>query len=285
MWYLQYINDDAGNTGRLVVATGADLKAQRWFYYDFTQSQLGAQFNEKWFDYPDLAVGSNYLYITTNVFGTKPTEQTMRGLILRVPLADLAAKNGFTYNYFSTTDVLSLRPTQGATDPMYFGSLETEASIKVYSWPESAAAPTGRSIAVRRFSDGQRISLDPNNVNWLAKINPGGQFQGRITGAWVGQNTIGFAWSAAQDSDFANPYVRGVVLNQGTLDQPKDLILWNRSFAYAYPSLVANGGGKSGLWWPMVAASFCRASPLGCSRIRSGDNPPRDGRSRASAGA
>ena len=78
MWYLQYINDDAGNTGRLVVATGDDLKAQRWFYYDFTQAPLGAQFNRKWFDYPDLAVGENYLYITTNVFGTRSNDPTLR---------------------------------------------------------------------------------------------------------------------------------------------------------------------------------------------------------------
>jgi hypothetical protein len=247
MWYLQYENDDTGNTGRLAVATGDDRKRQRWHYFNFTPTQLGAQFSEKWFDYPDLTLSKNYLYLTTNVFGTKPADTWMGSVAIRLPLSELGQSNSFTYRYFYTNDVLSLRPTQGATDTMYFGSLQSEASIRVYAWPESETNVNGKGIPVSRFSDGERISLDPNKVNWLEKINPGGQFQGRITAAWVADDRIGFAWTAAQDVQYPNPHVRAALLDRATMRLLAEPVLWNDRYAFGYPAIAPNRKGQLGV--------------------------------------
>jgi hypothetical protein len=68
-WYLQYLKDSQQNVGRLAVARGADIPAQRWRYYDFTPAGVGKWATE-WFDYPDLAADDQHLYLTTNVFTT-----------------------------------------------------------------------------------------------------------------------------------------------------------------------------------------------------------------------
>ena len=101
-----------------------------------------------------------------------------------------------------------------------------------------------------------------------------------------GPDHVGFAWTAAQDTNFTNPYVRGVILNKATLDDPKDLILWNRSFAYAYPAVVANRRGQLGVavaygggrLFPSFAVGLLQPPPP--PGRRSGDGP-----SRASVGA
>jgi hypothetical protein len=247
MWYLQYDNDNTGNTGRLVVATGDDAKRLRWHYFDFTPTQLGSQFNEKWFSYPDLALSKNYLYITTDVFGTKPTDSSSGSVALRLPLSELGQTREFAYSFFSTSTVASLRPTQGATNTMYFGALESETSIKVYSWPESATTVTVEDITVSKFSDGERISLDPNNVNWLETINPGGQFKGRITAAWVTDDRIGCAWTAAQDAHYPLPHVRAAVLDRATKRLRAEPVLWSNQYAFGYPAIAPNREGQLGV--------------------------------------
>lgn len=40
-WYLQYVQDGAGNTGRLAVAQGPDIATQQWRFYDFTPRASG----------------------------------------------------------------------------------------------------------------------------------------------------------------------------------------------------------------------------------------------------
>ena len=146
-WFLQYRRDNAQNTIRLAVAQGPDIAAQQWRTYDFTPLGIG-NWNNEWFDYPDLAVSDDNLYITTNTFSTVGTGGFTRAVILRIPLAELAGYLALNIDVWDTTTNGSLRLTQGAEDIMYFASHVSAATLRVFSWPEAGNTITSNDVAV-----------------------------------------------------------------------------------------------------------------------------------------
>jgi hypothetical protein len=245
VWFLQYVNDGSGNTGRLAVAQGSDIASQQWRFYDFTPQGVGNWSNE-WFDFPDLAVGEKFLYITTNVFSTlgNPPPFT-RAVILRLPLDKLAAYQGFSYNYFDTSQNGSLRPTQGATDTMHFGTHESTNSLRVLSWPENSTTISSDDITVQVWTRAWRfaraVAPGPDGRDWL------GRADSRITAAWLNGNDVGFAWTARQDSNFPFPQVRVAILNKDTKVITAQPHIWNSNFAFAYPAAAPNSDERVGV--------------------------------------
>ena len=178
IWFLQYIEDAGANTARVAVAQGADIAAEQWRYYDFTPQGVGGWTNE-WFDFPDLAAGDDFLYVSTNAFSTAGS--FTRSVVLRLPLADLAAYQGFTYNFFDTTQFGSLRPTQGATDTMYFGTHFSLASLHVMTWPENSTTISGMNVGVEPWSNAPRTAKGPDDRDWLGRTDH------RLTGGWAAE--------------------------------------------------------------------------------------------------
>lgn len=67
VWLLQATeNADGENVQRLAMAKTADVKIGKWRIYDITSKSVGM--NGAWLDFPDMAVGTNMLYVTTNAF-------------------------------------------------------------------------------------------------------------------------------------------------------------------------------------------------------------------------
>ena len=69
VWLLQYGPNNGpqqDNIQRLAFAKSADVAAGKWSLFDITTSGLGVK--GQFLDFPDLAVGSNFLYVTTNLF-------------------------------------------------------------------------------------------------------------------------------------------------------------------------------------------------------------------------
>jgi hypothetical protein len=67
VWLLQYDSDTkVDNFQRLAFAKTADVAAGRWRLFDITAKRLGVP--GMFLDFPDLAVGANVLYMTTNIF-------------------------------------------------------------------------------------------------------------------------------------------------------------------------------------------------------------------------
>jgi hypothetical protein len=239
IWLLQHVNDQNGNTLRIAVAHGADIAAQAWRYYDFTPQNVGT-WNGEWFDFPDLAVGDKYLYATSNTF-TTASDTFRRAVILRLPLDKLAAYQGFTYNYFDSTADFSLRPTQGATDTMYFGGHVATNKLRVFTWPEVGTSLSSADVTVAVWSDSTRVAPGPDGKDWL------GRADGRVTAAWVSGNTAGFGWTAAQDASFPFPQVRVALVDRSSKALTGEPHIWNRNYAFGYPAAAPNSDGVVGL--------------------------------------
>jgi hypothetical protein len=239
-WLLQYVEDGTRNTLRLAIARGDTLATNTWYYYDFTPDGVNAAWTRQWFDYPDLALSSNFLYLTSNMF--RLSGGWTRAVILRVSLDELAAGAGLTYNYYASTTHGSFRVTQGARDTAYWGAHTNLSSLRVFSWPENTTTVTWNDVAVTPWSDAVRAAPGPDGRDWC------GRADGRITAAWVAKGVIGFMWSAAQNPPTRPyPYVRVVRINEATKTLIAEPDLWNRNFAYCYPATAPNDRGDLGL--------------------------------------
>ena len=229
-WLLQYSADANRNTLRLAISKGLDsFQNNRWYWYDFSPDSVNSEWTSQWFDFPDLALSRNFLYITSNMFNLGESGGFTRSVILRISLDQLSAGAGLNYNYFQTSDNFSLRCTQGAQDTMYFGSHNSTTQIRVFSWPESAGGPVQNDVDLTPWSQTGYTAPGPDGRDWL------GRTDGRITGAYVAQGVIGFLWTSAQVTGSRPfPFVKHIRIN-------------DPNFAWAYPTAGINDRGHLGV--------------------------------------
>ncbi len=239
IWFLQYVNSNTGNTARVAVAKGNDIQNQNWRFYDFTPQGVGGWTNE-WFDYPELALGDKFLYVTSNVFSTQNNRWT-RSVILRLPLAELSQYQGFNYRHYSTTQIGSIRPTQGTGNVKYFGAHRSLNNIRILTWPENSDNVGLDDVQVQSWSDATRVAPGPDGNDFL------GRADGRITAAAVSGDNIWLGWTAAQDGTFQFPHVRVAVINRNNKTLVAQPHIWNAQFAFAYPAFAPNSAGQLGL--------------------------------------
>jgi hypothetical protein len=146
------------------------------------------------------------------------------------------------YSYFSTTNNFSLRCTQGATDVMYFASHNSFSQIRLFAWPENATAISARTVNVSPWSSSFNYQAPgPDGRNWLSRCDP------RITGGWVANGTLGFAWSANRMGTRPFPHVRVIRIDENTMALVDEPDIWNANYAFAYPAICPNVRGDVGI--------------------------------------
>jgi hypothetical protein len=90
VWLLQYgpkMGPQADNIQRLAFATTAEVKSGHWRIFDLTTTMLHVA--GQFLDFPDIAVGANAIYVTTNIF--TPEGQSAGSAVVRIPIASIAA--------------------------------------------------------------------------------------------------------------------------------------------------------------------------------------------------
>ncbi len=237
IWLLQYISTANGdNIFRLAVCREAQFG--NWYYWDFAPKNLNAAWKKQWFDYPDMAFTNENLFVTFNVFLGNAWE---RAVVFRFPLATLASGAALGYRWWSTTGNGSIRLCRGPSATMYMGSHNSVSQIRVFQWADTSTTIAWTDVNVRPWTAGAYSAPGPGGVNWLGRLDP------RITGAWVGNGTIGFMWSANRDTNHPLPYIRVARLKETTkalIDEPD---IWSRLSAWAYPAAAANSQGAVGI--------------------------------------
>lgn len=242
-WLLQYSADANRNTLRLAISKGlSSFQNNQWYWYDFSPDSVNSAWTQQWFDFPDLALSRNFLYVTTNIFQLGGSGGWTRSLILRLSLDQLAGGGPLNYNYFQTSDNFALRCTQGAQDTMYFASHNSTSQLRVFSWPESATGPTQDDVDVTLWAQTGYSAAGPDGRDWLGRTDR------RLTGGWVANGVMGFIWTSAQmPPDRPYPFLKVVRINESTkalIDQPD---IWNPAFAWAYGAAGVNDRGHVGL--------------------------------------
>jgi hypothetical protein len=237
IWLLQYSATPNGdNIFRLAVCQEAQFG--NWYWWDFAPKNLNAAWNKIWFDYPDMAFTNENLFVTFNAFLDRVWQ---RAVVFRFPLAAMAARSALNYRWWSTTANGSIRLCRGAGPSMYMGSHNTVSQLRVFQWADTASTISWTDVNTRPFTAGAYSAPGPGGANWLGRTDP------RITGAWVGNGTIGFMWTANRDTNHPLPYIRVTRINENTkavIDEPD---IWSRTSAWAYPAAATNGRGEVGI--------------------------------------
>jgi hypothetical protein len=237
-WLLQYIEAGNTNTLRLAVKEGATLGNNVWHWWDFQPDQVDNTWTNLWFDYPDLGLSNDYLYMTTNVFTVDGLFD--RAAVFRFPLDQLGPGGTLDYDVWSTTQNGSLRCALGARDTMYFASHNRLDQIRVWTWPESAQLSVN-DVNVSAWNQGDYVAVGPDNRNWLSRAD------GRITGAWVGNGLLGFMWTANSRGSRPNPHIRVVLLREDNKQLVSEPDIWSSALTYAYPAACPNDRGHVGI--------------------------------------
>lgn len=239
-WLLQYGRDSSGkNIQRIAYATTAKVKTGSWKFFDITPASLGLG-PKIWLDFPDLATGTNMLYMTSNAF-TSPANEWRASVVVRIQLSSFTSGTLSATRSVSTTHP-SIRVAQNCGTTAFFVAHNNTSSLQVFKWPEGSAAPTSTSVAVASWSRGPFSSVTPDGRDWLARAD------GRHTGATLAGNELWFAWGSAKGGANARPqpFVQIARINATTLSLIENINLWDPNSAICYGALGTNSNNEVG---------------------------------------
>jgi len=232
VWLLQYTEDSRGeNIQRLAFATSADVARGRWRTFDLTPELLGVP--GLFLDFPDIAVGSNMLYVSTNGFRGPRWEAT---ILVRMPLAGIRSGN-VTAQRTTSRDNFNFRVAQHCTTTAYWAAHETTSRLRVFTWREADAEPTFRDVTVPTWSDDRPlVSRGPDGRNWLARGDS------RLLGATKTGGELWFTWGSNRGGANARPqpFVQIARIDARTYALIETINLWDPRAAIFYAALATN---------------------------------------------
>jgi len=241
VWLLQYGPDTGDNIQRLAFAKSADVVAGRWRLFDITTASLGVA--GAFLDFPDLAVGANCLYVTTNIFqGVSQAGSA----VVRIRFDDIDALGGpapqLPAQHFVSMDLQSFRVAQNCGATAFFAAHQDTSTLALFRWDENAPQPTQSSVGVARWIGGNGYqSRCPDGNRWLDRADP------RITGATQTANELWFAWSVNSGSNQRrNPFVQIARIDAQNLTLIENVNIFDPDSATCYAALATNAQGEVG---------------------------------------
>jgi hypothetical protein len=265
IWLMQFWRGAGGsgsNRMRIASASPADIITSHgtaWTYWDLTSGFFGLG-STKWLDYPDLSVGTNYLYMSCDEVGT--------GLeVARIPLTQIQA-SGTIFVDFTDPSLGSMayggHLMQNTLNEIFWAGHNDNGfcalglpfglsvcGLRVFSLMEGSNTYFWQDIGIGSWPNTGLSSTTPDGLDWLTKLR---DFPGSaLIGATRTGNQLWFGWSAGTNSAFHQPHVQMVALNIDNNEPPnisvsQQVQIWNNGYAFAYPALATNGcTGEVGL--------------------------------------
>lgn len=283
-WLQQYnAASGAGGTNRLRIAwtSPASLKANvnAWTYLDLTQPGFNSGGA---LDYPDLALTSNFLYVSVD--GANSTGKVSGLIVTRLSLSDIVGASGSVgFSYIGpneTTDMnraIGSHLTQSSSDAMYWAGTVDTSHMEVFHWPDSASSVSNHQTAINQWCN-QSIdyaNLPPDKQQWPDTGHLGGA--GNIVAAtrtpgFGGANgKVWFGWGAGKDSSTdcktqsgrPLPFVKIVQIDDTTLDSVGEYHIWNSAYAFSYPALATDPAGAIGVSVAFAGSANYPSSTVG----------------------
>ncbi|MGZ3397029.1 MAG: hypothetical protein ACXVB2_23195 [Isosphaeraceae bacterium] len=269
IWLMQF-NSGTDGKNRLRIAaaspeTVSTSKCTSWTYWDLTSDALGvvttaadAALNPPihYLDYPNMSLGSNYLYISIDNVGNGGASPPTGGrIVVRIPLSEIAAGGtiNFRYTHWAKSgNAYAGHVTQNTGDEAYWAGHKNNSTVQVFSWNENSTSYSWRDVGVNNWPNGTLTSTAKNGSDWLTKAASFPRFG--VIGATRRGNEVWFAWTASNGTgasggfNFPNANVQVVKIdptsNYKRLDQ---FAIWNNDYAFAYPALATNDRNEVGI--------------------------------------
>jgi hypothetical protein len=259
IWYRQGFSDEATNENTLRIGISDD--ALTWRMFDIIPSSLGDIFVKTWFDYPEIAITDNNLYITTNAFTDRyPLPELLSAVIMRISLDDIG-RGVFDLEYYRNPETFTFTPVQGAKDKMYWATHLTNDIMRIYEWTDGLPS-TSIKIYDRQIDPWFTLSKGVGKCAPLTAVEGAVYLEGnwcdrtdsRITSGWISGTQIGFFWNAdagsttARGATFPWPYINAATFdisnNMSYVGRP---YIWNDDFPWLFASAAVNENGEVGV--------------------------------------
>jgi hypothetical protein len=254
IWLRMGIANASGqNQFKLSISNDAGF-VDPWCTYSFNSSLFATTAGQQWYDYPHMATGGDYLYITWNLFNNSDVFQ--RSAILRMPLSSLHDCIGFSYNYYWNSAWFTFVPVAGAVHTMYFASNwptsgAINSTLGIWRWPELGTAISFFSRVLPAWTSTTRgqATCSSGGDNWAARYDQrvltGSRYSINNTNLqYHGRKVLGWWWNVQEGGSFPFPYINGAAFFEDTLalvpgNQGRPL-MWNSTTCFAYPSVAPN---------------------------------------------
>ena len=237
IWLLQ------GNGMRIASASPAQIRSSggtAWTYWNLAPGVFGQPAGTG-FDYPDVSVGSNSLYLSWDVgFPACPAGCNSGLEVVRIPLSQIQAGGTIFFAYTTPSDsalAWGSHLTQDTGDEIFWAAHDGNSALRVFSLAEGSNTYFWRNVGISSWPNNTLTSTTPDNQDWLRFGFPGSS----VIGATRSSNELWFAWNAGTDNNFQQPHVQMVTLDRGNnFRKTQQVQIWNNSYAFAYPALATN---------------------------------------------
>jgi uncharacterized repeat protein (TIGR01451 family) len=246
IWVLQ------GNGYRLASASPSDIinsGGTAWTYWNLTPSIFGA-LTGTGFDYPDVSVGNNSLYVSWDAGFPCPTNCNWGFQVARISLSAIQASGTISIDFTDPAngrDAWGSHLMQDTGNESFWAGHEENDIVRVFSLAENSNTYFWRDVGINGWPNNALSSLTPDNQNWLTGSNgfPGNA----IIGATRTGNDLWFAWMAGTDRGFTQPHIEMISVDRGrNFQKTQQVQIWNDNYAFGYPALATNGcTGEVGL--------------------------------------
>ena len=245
VWLLQYmINEEGKNLQRLAFATTDDVRRGNWWTTDITTEGMGI--DGSFLDFPDLAVGKNALYMSTNSFrrsaGLFDDFEWACSIVIRMPYTGLRSGKIEAETVMSDEN-FNFRVAQHCDDRVYWATHADTSTLRVYSWHDDVESAAFFDVPVATWVGGNGfLSETPDGFNWLRRIDP------RVLGAAKAGDILYFAWSVDRGGANERPHPHIQIARVNTLNMMllNNISIWDREAATAYPALTSNAAREVG---------------------------------------
>jgi hypothetical protein len=250
LWLMQFCG--SGTTGclsginRVRIASASPEQVinsggTSWTYWDL----LSGTFNlgTTTMDYPDLAVGDNFLYFSADAVGTGL-------LVTRIPLAQIQNSQAITIDYTTPSDsavAYGGHLSQNTGDTVFWAGHNSNSQLRVFRMQEGSGQYSWNDVNIGSWPNGTISSICKDGTDWLQFL--GTSFPGNAVLGVTRRtnNEVWFAWTAAAGSGFPQAHVQILELNVASNSVISQWQIWNNDVAFAFPSLSTNGQGEVGI--------------------------------------
>ncbi|HKQ20403.1 MAG TPA: hypothetical protein VJS91_00060 [Nitrososphaeraceae archaeon] len=263
---------------RNIERIGVSKDLTDWAIYDIKPRFLNWTILGKHaFDFPDLAISDNSLYITSNIknFNTASDNEKLGSVILRFSLDNVSkitsvkelldARNTHgdpnlfplvNATFYLDKNANTITPVQGASDHMFFATHINTTIMRIYQWNEieekiivhDRVIPGWNDLSAGNCQKEREFSKQEQQAMWWC-----GNVDSRISAGWLYDDTIGFLWTANRTVTYGKGQLTMPYINSAIFDISKNLNyagnrpLANPSYPWLYGSAAVNDRGDLGL--------------------------------------
>lgn len=201
-------------------------------------------------DYPHLGASNDFLYLTTNNIGSDPWISQVR----RWDVDLISRCQAVPFTVFERTGGAQkvFVPVDGAKQTMYWGSIESSNTFRVYWWPESTTTVSSvdRTVASRVYANPD-CRGGVGNYDFIERgtawSDQGFRLRGAIGTSEDDTSWVAFYWNVANDASHPQAYVASAIFrttDKILISQPD---IWNSGVCFGYPAVGSNDRGDLGL--------------------------------------